>query len=103
MITNKKIILNYFPRSQHQSIIINIRIQISLYAFYKKKSSEEKSNYANHFDKREIESAIMNIKIWMVAGFDEVHPEFIKTLDLRLNIGLSKFYSDILDSKKLPK
>ncbi|VVC45997.1 Hypothetical protein CINCED_3A012894 [Cinara cedri] len=68
-----------------------------------KKNGEMRTNFANDFTEPEIQTAIQAIKTGKAAGFDEVHPEFLKHCGLKTHQWLAAFFTNILCSGKFPK
>jgi hypothetical protein len=55
------------------------------------------------FKINEIESALKSVKLGTVAGFDGVHPEFIRNCGEGTKKWLISFMNDVLSSTRLPK
>jgi len=68
-----------------------------------KRNAEPKSTFARDFTDTEITTAIKCMKSGKAAGFDDMYPEFLKHSGPKVRIWLSKFYSDIIGSNKLPR
>ncbi|VVC27437.1 Hypothetical protein CINCED_3A008591 [Cinara cedri] len=62
-----------------------------------------RTNFANDFTEHEIQTAIQAIKTGKAAGFDEVHPEFLKHCGLKTRQWLAVFFTNMLCSGKFPK
>jgi hypothetical protein len=62
-----------------------------------------RTNFANDFTEPEIQTAIRATKTGKAAGFDEIHPEFLKHCGLKTRQWLAAFFTEMLCSGKFPK
>jgi len=79
------------------------RIKVKTELKERKNNAESKYIYARDFTDIEITAAIKSMKAGKAAGFDEIYPEFMKHSDPKIRLRLSKFYSNIISSNKIPK